>query len=131
MDHKEKTRALRACEEIHYNCCQSVLLTFTEELGLTEQQLYALGTNFSGGMRHGSACGALAGAMMVLGLMGYGDEAAQPLLRQFKQAHEVTDCASLLRAAHHRGESRKSHCDNLVYEMVEAVEQVLQQSKEE
>ena len=53
-----------------FNCCQSVLVSFAADLGLTEEQAFALGSNFGAGMRMGSACGALTGALMALGLMG-------------------------------------------------------------
>ena len=73
MDRMEHARALRAITDKHYNCCQSVLVPFADRLGLTEEQAYALGANFGSGMRHGSTCGALTGALMALG-MAYGDE---------------------------------------------------------
>ena len=129
MEHMELARALRADTEVHYNCCQSVLLTFAQEMGLTREQAFALGNFFNAGMRHGSVCGALSGAMMVLGMTGRGDQEAAGLLRQFKEGHGSTDCAVLLKNARDRGEERKSHCDGLVFEMVQAVEQILAQPK--
>ena len=113
MDYMEVVRPLRADQETHYNCCQSVLVTFAKEMGLSRDQAYALGTYFNGGMRHGSVCGALSGAMMVLGMTGCGEQEA----------------AALLKSAQERGEERKPHCDNLVYELVEAVARILAQSK--
>ena len=68
MTHLEKARELRARTDIHFNCCQSVLVPFAQEMGLTEDQAYALGDNFGAGMRCGSTCGALSGALMVLGM---------------------------------------------------------------
>lgn len=124
MDHMEQVRALRADTQVHYNCCQSVLLPFAPELGLTREQAYALGTHFCSGMRHGSACGALAGALMVLGGLGGDEQQAQALLGRFRRDHGATDCASLLRASHDRGEERKDHCDGLVYEMVRYLSQM-------
>ena len=61
MDHMELARALRANEETHYNCCQSVLVTFAKEMGLTQEQAYALGSFFNAGMRHGSQWASLVG----------------------------------------------------------------------
>ena len=73
MNRMEQTRALRADQAVHYNCCQSVLAPFAQEMGLTPEQAFRLGSHFGAGMRHGSTCGALAGALMVLGMTG-GDE---------------------------------------------------------
>ena len=46
MSHLETARALRADTQVHYNCCQSVLVPFAAEMGLTEAQAFALGANF-------------------------------------------------------------------------------------
>ena len=75
-------------------------------------------------MRMGSACGALTGALMALGLMGCDEKKAIELLRRFRADHGATDCAVLLRASKDRGEEKKAHCDGLVYEMVQAVEEL-------
>ena len=129
MNYLEITRPLRADQQTHYNCCQSVLVTFAPEMGLSRDQAYALGTYFNGGMRHGSVCGALAGAMMVLGMAGCAEQGAAEVLEQFREKHGVTDCASLLKGAQERGEERKAHCDSLVYELVEAVARILERTK--
>ncbi len=128
MNHMELARTLRANTEVHYNCCQSVLVTFANEMGLTPEQAFALGTFFNSGMRHGSVCGALSGALMVLGMTGCDDHKVAQLLHQFKLDRESTSCADLLKAAQERGEARKPHCDCLVYEMVQAVETILSEA---
>ena len=46
MDYVEKARALRADPAVHYNCCQAVLVTFADRLGLTPEQANALGAHF-------------------------------------------------------------------------------------
>lgn len=51
-----------------YNCCQSVLISFSEELGLQEGTALKLTSGFGGGMGLGETCGAVTGAYMVLGL---------------------------------------------------------------
>lgn len=121
MNHMEDVRALRADTQTHYNCCQSVLIPFAQEMGLTWDQAKALGAHFGSGMRHGATCGALSGALMVLGGLGYGEKEALEFIRNFRQNHGATECAALLKASHERGEARKDHCDGLVYEMIEAL----------
>lgn len=51
-----------------YNCCQSVLIPFSEEFGLSEKTSLKLASGFGGGMGRGETCGAITGAYMVLGL---------------------------------------------------------------
>ncbi len=125
MDRMEHVKALRASTEPHYNCCQSVLIPFAREMGLTEEQACALGSHFGAGMKHGSTCGALTGALMVLGMAGYGEEQSSALLRRFREDRGALTCAELLRASHDRGEARKDHCDGLVFYMTELLEQIL------
>ena len=54
-------------------------------------------------MRHGSTCGAVTGALMVLGLAGKGADEATALMRRFREKNQVLDCANLLRLAKERG----------------------------
>ena len=123
MTHLEKAQELRARTDKHFNCCQSVLVAFAEEMGLTEEQAYDLGANFGSGMRCGSVCGTLTGALMVLGMRGCDGDRSAAFLRQFREKHGEINCAALLKASHDAGIPRKEHCDGLVFEVVEALEQ--------
>lgn len=52
-----------------YNCAQSVLFPFCEELGLDADTALKISCGFGGGMgRKGEVCGAVSGGVMVLGL---------------------------------------------------------------
>ena len=51
-----------------FNCAQSVLLVFCEELGLDETSALKISCGFRGGMCNGEVCGAVSGAVMALGL---------------------------------------------------------------
>ena len=68
MTKLERARELRADTTRHYNCCQSVVLPFAEELGLDEEAVLKLAEHFGSGMRRGSVCGAVTGGLMALGL---------------------------------------------------------------
>lgn len=125
MSRMEKTKTLRADTVRHNNCCQSVVMTFAQEMGLTEEQAFALGSHFAAGLRQGSVCGAMSGALMVLGAMGYDETTANTLIRNFREKHGATDCATLLKTSKERGEAKKAHCDGLVFEMVEALESII------
>ncbi len=50
------------------NCAQAILLAFAEDVGLCPDEIGNLALCFGGGMACGSICGALTGAMMVLGM---------------------------------------------------------------
>ena len=51
------------------NCCQSILTVYGGLLGLARESALRLGTGFGGGMaRHGEVCGAVTGAIMVIGI---------------------------------------------------------------
>ena len=122
MTHLEKARELRARTDVHFNCCQSVLAAFAEDMGLTEEQAFNLGANFGSGMRCGSACGALTGGLMVLGMTHYPPEEAASFRKQFLEEHGEIDCAALLKKAHEAGIPRKEHCDGLVFDVVQMLE---------
>ena len=122
MTHLEKAQELRARTDVHFNCCQSVLVAFAEDMGLTEQQAFDLGANFGSGMRCGSVCGTLTGARMVLGMKGYDEEQSTAFLRRFREDHGEINCAALLKKSHEAGIPRKEHCDGLVFEVVQMLD---------
>lgn len=68
-----------------YGCTQAVLLAFSDLTGLDCDTAARLGSSFGGGMgRMREVCGAVSGALMVLGLVcGYSD----PGDKQGKNAH--------------------------------------------
>ena len=118
MTHLEKAAALRGDENMHYNCFQAVLLTFCEEYGLDPEVALRSGTFLNSGMRSGATCGAVAGALAVLGLAGAEGPAAGELLRRFRERNGNLNCAQLLQSAKERGEEKKPHCDRMVYDAV-------------
>lgn len=64
------TKAEKALELFsnNFNCSQAVLTAFAPDFGLDEKLALMLGTQFGGGARNGEMCGAVSGALMVLGL---------------------------------------------------------------
>ena len=121
MTRKEDMAALRASTGVHYNCAQSVVLPFAGDMGMDREQLYSLALNFGGGMGCGGTCGAMIGALIALGGLGLPQEKRLDLIRKFRTAHGTIDCATLLKAAHQRGEERKPHCDRMVRQCVDFV----------
>ena len=91
-----------------YSCSQSVLMAFAPVLGMEERQAALVASAFGGGMgRQGLACGALTGALMVLGLNcghriaedGAAKDAlyarVQALVARFEQQHGASTCRQL------------------------------------
>ena len=123
----DRAKELRAITDPHYNCTQSVLMPFAERFGMDEETAARLGVNFGGGMKTGSVCGVITGALMVLGLAGYDKPSdAAGFIRRFRENHDgLTMCADLLRVNKENGGIKKAHCDALVYEAVEILENIL------
>ena len=60
-----------AADKLHenYNCAQSVMTAFAEDFGLNKNQALSVSVGFGGGMgRTQETCGAVTGAIMILGL---------------------------------------------------------------
>ena len=126
----ERAKEIRAIETPHHNCAQSVLMSFTQSLQLDDETAYKISVAFGAGIKSGLICGVIIGGLMVLGLFGVDDQATtQQLVKDFKERHSgMLNCAELLSANTRAGGQRKPHCDALVYEMVELVEQILREN---
>lgn len=109
----------------HYNCAQSLLVPFASAVGLDKEQADKLGSFFGSGMLHGSACGALSATLMLLGMAGYDSQQARQIIHDFRQRHQATDCTALLTLAKEQGIPRKDHCDALVLEMAQLLDEML------
>ncbi len=51
-----------------FNCSQAIVGTYGPECGLSQLDSLRVSCGFGGGMRRGDTCGAVTGALMVLGL---------------------------------------------------------------
>lgn len=51
-----------------FNCCQAILSAFSDEYTLDKATALKIAAGFGAGMRKGEVCGAVSGAVMVLGL---------------------------------------------------------------
>ena len=122
----ERVKALREDPNAHHNCAQAVLEAFAPECGLTQEQAFKLGAHFGSGMKIAATCGAITGALMVIGMLGGGDDAYRAFMTAMKDNHEgLTDCADLLKKNAATGCPKKVHCDGMVYEAVENVVKVM------
>lgn len=124
----QRTHELRNDPTVHYNCAQAVFIPFAERKGLTAEQANAIAENFGAGMRTGMTCGAITGGLMALGLYGIKEpKDTVGFIRQMRDKHDGrTECRDLLMAEVHSPAEKKPHCDAMVYEAVELVEEILQ-----
>lgn len=92
-----------------YNCAQSVSSVFAGDAGVPEEIILRAATGFGGGMGHtGGACGAVSGAILIIGLMagstGPDEKEAKDLtyaltrefIARFTQKNGNTSCTGLL-----------------------------------
>ena len=83
-----------------YNCAQSVFVAFCDLTGFDERTAIRISSSFGGGMgRLREVCGAMSGALMVLGVLRAPDD---PANQETKAAHYalVQDFAARFRARH-------------------------------
>lgn len=113
----EKVRELRAKKEIHHNCNQAVLLTFAEEMGMSEGELQSLGANFGMGMGCKYTCGAVTGGLLALGAMGFSKGDSKHLMDVFLEEFGSHQCDALLAQRAKGGAT----CDDLIVFVVETL----------
>lgn len=126
------------------NCAQSVLLSFANELNFNQTQALNLTSGFGGGLAHnGKVCGAVSGAIMVLGLK-YGSTGKTPaeskeitfrkvneFITKFKQEFGSLDCKDLidgidLMTEEGRAESKKRNThDNICSPIVAKAAEII------
>ena len=107
------------------NCCQAVLLAYTPELGMPQEQLLALGACFGSGMGGmQETCGALCGAQMVQGLLHSAGKRMNPqasaLRNEFERRCGATRCRDLKGVVTDHGVL--CSCEDCVRNAVEALE---------
>ena len=114
-----------------FNCCQSILLSFGEEFGIDKASAIKLGGSFGGGMvRSGKTCGAVTGALMILG-QKFGksklkDAVSEKLLydkslnflNKFKSNNGTVICKNLLKLDISTPEGLKYAEDNGIFDEV-------------
>ncbi len=124
--HVEKAMQLRNEVPMVNNCAQTIMRSYAEDLGITEEQAAGIGCNFGGGMKCGGVCGAITSGLMILGAKGVVDPAKVAEFRKkVADNHDgLTDCADLLRANVAKGGEKKTHCDGMIQEVIELVDEM-------
>ena len=128
------------------DCSQIVAGQFTEEIGMDKDTLRKMSASFGGGMMCGETCGAVTGALMVIGLK-YGHrkeddtqqkEIMQKKVMEFKaryaEKHPSTMCRELLKHdISQPGEMEKvlkegtmfSYCPCVVEDAIQILQEIL------
>lgn len=83
----------------NFNCSQAVLTAFASDFGLEEELALKLGTSFGGGARNAEICGAVSGALLVLGLK-YGHYIATDNEQKFRSYAIAVDYTNRFKEAH-------------------------------
>lgn len=83
------------------HCSQAIFETYAPLFGLDEATARRIGTPFAGGMGTGSECGAVTGALLVIGLKDGNSHKktfreVDMLMKRFRSAHGATGCSQLL-----------------------------------
>lgn len=129
-----------------YNCAQSILYVFASEIRIDPAIAIKIATPFGGGMgKTGSTCGAVSGALMVIGLR-YGTDqigekeakaktyrVAEEFIKRFKNKNGTTMCKDLIGIdPGSRGinviKIIKSRCPKFVRDAVEIVEEIIREN---
>ena len=126
--HIEKAMELRNEVPMCNNCAQTIMRVYADELGIDENTAAALGSNFGGGMKCGSTCGAITAGLMVLGAKGI---ESPKVLNEFRKRIAdnhggMTDCAELLSANAAKGGEKKPHCDGMIKEAIEIMDELVE-----
>ncbi|MBI4686549.1 MAG: C_GCAxxG_C_C family protein [Nitrospirae bacterium] len=129
-----------------YNCSQALLLAFQDVFGIDRETILKLAAPFGGGIgRLGETCGAVTGALMIIGLK-YGNTGLEPLAKEkmygivndfvenFKERNNSIICKELLHCDLSTMEGFKeardkrlipSLCPKFVKDAVEIAEELL------
>ena len=103
--HIEKAMELRSEIPMVNNCTQAIMRVYADELGIDEDMAAAIGAK---GIDSPDMVGRFR--------------------REMAAKHDgMTDCADLLRANAQKGGINKIHCDNMIKEAIELVDELLEE----
>ncbi len=105
---KPAEKAIKLYKE-EYNCSQAIFSAYADELGIDEQTAIRVASSFGGGIaRTGKTCGAVTGALMVIGMKQWNSEKekeeakahvyklSNQLMDEFKEKNKTLNCEELL-----------------------------------
>lgn len=125
----EKTEKAAELHSQGCNCSQAVVGAFCEKYGLDQKDAIRMAAGFGGGMRRGEVCGAVTGALMVLGLKdgarapeekdrkADADSKTADFMKAFQERNGSYLCRDILKAA------GKKICPKVINDAVEMLEE--------
>lgn len=129
---KEKANQLH---KKRYNCAQSVLCTFAEELGINEVVLFKLAEGFGAGMGNRKGpCGALSAIIAIAGLINSDGDVCNPsskndtynlsanIVKEFQDKIGSVNCCDIKNKANYS-------CDECISTAVDIAENIIKRSK--
>lgn len=149
MTKQERCEIAIKGHEMGMNCAQCVLLAYQDMTGMTEEQCWGIGTGFGGGVRYGGICGAISGAVMVLGLLyphtpangASGKKAStirtQEFMKRFNERFVHSECRDLLQDKDLQATELTrelgvtGHCGMLIVSAVDMLYDYLEELKED
>jgi len=130
----------------HLSCAQQTLAAVAEQLGYEKEEAYRMANAFGGGMMVGDTCGAVAGALIAIGLAFGNDQPGNKerddacrakvaeFQRRFRELHGSTICREMIgydfadpeqrRIARETGKVME-FCPNLVVDAVDILREML------
>ena len=142
MDSK-KDRKKDALKLFHegYNCAQAILAAYEDMFGLERKHAFRICAPFGGGIANtGDTCGAVSGALMVIGLRYGSDKPAKwykrerlyrtskKFMKRFIEAYGSKNCNDLkcyYRMNNHENIKKKEYCAGIVGKAVTILEDLL------
>lgn len=109
MRQEERADKARALHRQGCNCCQSVVLAYSDRLPIDATHAQAVAAPFGRGLAGTrEVCGCVSGMAMVCGLTGHTSD-TRTLIERFRESNGDIVCARLLQAG-------KKPCNDLVAE---------------
>ena len=124
-----------------YNCAQAIVAVYGDEFGLERENALKIGAPFGGGIANtGDTCGAVSGALMVIGLrygkvnpVGWFKRAklfrtSKSFMKRFSTmcgSHKCIDLKCYYRMNNHSNIKQKAYCAGIVEKAVTILEDLL------
>ena len=146
----EEVNQTLACFKEGFNCTQAMLSTYGPQFGLDRESAVRIARAFGSGMGMGETCGAVTGALMVIGLKHAGlkvrslfskdrtEDIAREFVVRFKARNGTTVCRELLGCDVSSFEGLKTakkekhfkkRCPKFVQDAAEILEEILEEEQ--
>jgi C_GCAxxG_C_C family probable redox protein len=146
----DEVKKTLACFKEGFNCTQAMLSTYGTQFGLDRENAVKIARAFGSGMGMGETCGAVTGALMVIGLKharlksslfskDRTEDIAREFVARFKARNGTTVCRELLGCdvssfeglkAAKKEKHFKKRCPKFVQDAAEILEDILEEEQQ-